>query len=73
MLTWTLGLFALVFGFSNAETHGWGATATIVALIASPLLLTAFVLIERRVKHPLHAAAHRLGPRRAAGRTPRSW
>ena len=48
-----LGLFALVFGFSNAETHGWGATATIAALIASPVLLTAFVLIERRVKHPL--------------------
>ena len=52
-LTWTLGLFALVFGFSNAETHGWGATATVVALIASPVLLTAFVLIERRVKYPL--------------------
>ncbi|HEY2651883.1 MAG TPA: MFS transporter [Solirubrobacteraceae bacterium] len=52
-LTWTLGLFALVFGFSNAETHGWGATATVVALVASPLLLTAFVLIERRVKYPL--------------------
>jgi hypothetical protein len=53
VLTWTMGLFALVFGFSNAETHGWGATATVVALLASPLLLTAFVLIERRVEHPL--------------------
>ncbi len=53
VLTWSLGLFALVFGFSNAETHGWGATATVVALIASPLLLTAFVIIERRVEHPL--------------------
>ena len=53
VLTWSLGLFALVFGFSNAETHGWGATATVAALIASPLLLTAFVIIERRVEHPL--------------------
>jgi EmrB/QacA subfamily drug resistance transporter len=53
VLTWTLGLFALVFGFSNAETHGWGATATVVALVASPVLLTAFVLIERSVEHPL--------------------
>jgi EmrB/QacA subfamily drug resistance transporter len=53
VVTWSFGLFALVFGFSNAETHGWGATATEVALIASPLLLTAFVLIERRVEHPL--------------------
>src|SRR5579864_1336334 len=48
-----LGLFALVYGFSNAETHSWGATATVVALIASPVLLTAFVLIERRAEHPL--------------------
>src|SRR5438309_5910345 len=48
-----LGLFALVYGFSNAETHSWSATATIVALVASPGLLPAFVLIERRSKHPL--------------------
>src|SRR6201987_4627306 len=53
VLTSALGLFALVYGFSNAETHSWGATATIVALIASPVLLTAFVLIERRAEHPL--------------------
>src|SRR6202023_677415 len=52
-LAWTLGLFALVFGFSNAETHGWGATVTVVALSGSPLLLSAFVLIERRGEHPL--------------------
>jgi predicted MFS family arabinose efflux permease len=53
VLTSGLGLFALVYGFSNAETDSWGATATIVALVASPVLLTAFVLIERRAKHPL--------------------
>jgi EmrB/QacA subfamily drug resistance transporter len=53
VLTSALGLFALVYGFSNAETHSWSATATIVALVASPVLLTTFVLIERRAKHPL--------------------
>ena len=53
VLTSALGLFALVYGFSNAETHSWGATATIVALVASPVLLVSFVLIERRAKHPL--------------------
>ncbi len=53
VLTSALGLFALVYGFSNAETHSWTAPATIVALVASPVLLTAFVLIERRVEHPL--------------------
>ncbi len=53
VLTSALGLFALVYGFSNAETHSWTATATIVALVVSPVLLTAFVLIERRAAHPL--------------------
>ncbi|MDQ6811993.1 MAG: MFS transporter [Actinomycetota bacterium] len=53
VLTSAAGLFALVFGFSNAETHSWTATATVVALVASPVLLAAFVLIERRAKHPL--------------------
>jgi EmrB/QacA subfamily drug resistance transporter len=48
-----LGLFALVYGFSNAETHAWSATTTVVALVASPVFLTAFMLIERRAKHPL--------------------
>src|SRR5207248_4124167 len=53
VLTSALGLFALVYGFSNAATHSWTATATIVALAASPLLLAAFVLIERRATHLL--------------------
>jgi predicted MFS family arabinose efflux permease len=43
----------LVYGFSNAETHSWMARATIAALVAGPVLLTAFVLIERRANHPL--------------------
>ena len=49
----SLGLFGLVYGFSNAETHSWTAPATIVALAASVVLLSAFVLVERRVAHPL--------------------
>ena len=52
-LTASAGLFALVFGFSNAETHGWGAPLTIAALAAGVVLLAAFVAIERRVEHPL--------------------
>ena len=38
VLTSALGLFALVYGFSNAELHGWSATATVVALAASPVV-----------------------------------
>ena len=52
-LTASAGLFALVYGFSNAETHGWGAPLTIVALAAGVALLAAFIAIERRVEHPL--------------------
>ena len=47
------GLFALVYGVSNAETHGWGATLTIACLVASVALIAAFVAIESRVTHPL--------------------
>ena len=53
VLTATAGLFAVVYGFSNAETHSWSAPVTIAALIASVVLLTAFVMIERRQAHPL--------------------
>jgi EmrB/QacA subfamily drug resistance transporter len=47
------GLFALVYGFSSAETSSWSSTTTIVALAASVVLLSAFVGAERRVEHPL--------------------
>jgi EmrB/QacA subfamily drug resistance transporter len=46
------GLVALVLGFSQAATSGWGSAVTIVALVLAPLLLVAFVLLERRAAHP---------------------
>ena len=57
------GLFALVYGFSNAETHSWTAPLTIVALAASVVLLVAFVLDRAPRAASAAAAAHRLGPR----------
>jgi len=53
VLVASAGLFGLVYGFSNAETHSWSAPITIVALAASAVLLGAFVAIERRAQHPL--------------------
>lgn len=47
------GLAALVYGFSEAAVHGWGAALTIGLLVASVVLLTAFALVERRLTHPL--------------------
>ena len=52
-LTATSGLFALVYGFSNAETHGWGAQLTLAALAGSAVLLGAFAVLQARGKHPL--------------------
>lgn len=46
-------LFLLVYGFSNAETEGWDSPSTWGMLVASGVLLLAFVLWQRRASHPL--------------------
>jgi len=52
-ITVTAGMLSLVYGLSNASSHGWGSTATIVSLAASVVLLTAFAVIEQRSTEPL--------------------
>ncbi|MEV4420685.1 MFS transporter [Patulibacter sp. NPDC049589] len=47
------GLFALVFGFSEAQRDSWEAASTIVSLVAAVVLLASFVLTQRRVDNPL--------------------
>jgi EmrB/QacA subfamily drug resistance transporter len=47
------GLVAVVYGLSEAETAGWGAPTTLALLAVGVLLLAVFVLVERRVEHPL--------------------
>jgi EmrB/QacA subfamily drug resistance transporter len=47
------GLFGIVYGFSRAESDGWGDTGTIISLVAGFVLLAVFVFAETRVKHPL--------------------
>ena len=46
-------LFSLVYGFSNAETDGWGSPLTWGFLAAAVVLLITFVLWQRRAAHPL--------------------
>jgi EmrB/QacA subfamily drug resistance transporter len=48
-----LGLVSLVYGFTRAESDGWGDSVTIGLFIASVVLLAAFVLVESRSKAPL--------------------
>jgi len=47
------GLFGLVFGFSHAESAGWGSGVTITSLVLGALLLVAFARAETRVAVPL--------------------
>ncbi len=47
------GLFGIVYGFSNAESHAWSAPATWGWLAAGATLLTAFAWWQTRAAHPL--------------------
>jgi EmrB/QacA subfamily drug resistance transporter len=49
----SLGLFLIVFGFSQAEPRGWTDWETLGSLIAGVIILAAFVMIESRAAHPL--------------------
>ncbi|MFK0023500.1 MFS transporter [Streptomyces sp. NPDC090798] len=47
------GLFCVVYGFSNAETHGWSSPATWGLLGAGTVLLAAFAGWQTRAANPL--------------------
>ncbi|MDT0346715.1 MFS transporter [Streptomyces litchfieldiae] len=47
------GLFGLVYGFANAESHDWDHPATWGFLVAGVVLLTAFTWWQTRAAHPL--------------------
>ncbi|WP_128375208.1 MFS transporter [Streptomyces cavernae] len=49
----TLGLVALVYGFTRAESDGWGDSMTIGLFVGSAVLLAAFVFTESKVRFPL--------------------
>jgi EmrB/QacA subfamily drug resistance transporter len=52
-ITVTAGLVALVYGIVKAESAGWTSTTTLGFGGLALVLLTAFVLIERRSAEPL--------------------
>jgi predicted MFS family arabinose efflux permease len=53
VLVATSGLFALVYGFANAEMDSWSAPLTVVLLTFGTVAVGAFIAIERRVQAPL--------------------
>jgi len=53
IITVSAGLFALVYGFSNAETYAWSDPMSWGFLAAGAALLAVFVLLQTRVAQPL--------------------
>ena len=52
-ITASAGLFALVYGFANAERDSWSSASVWGFLVAGVVLLVAFVVLQQRVEHPL--------------------
>jgi EmrB/QacA subfamily drug resistance transporter len=52
-ITSTVGMAALVYGFVEAATDGWGGAQTLTAFVVGVFLLTAFVTIELRAPSPI--------------------
>lgn len=51
--TFTAALVALVYGLIRAGEDGWTTPAVIGCFVATVVLLAAFVVVERRVAHPM--------------------
>ncbi|MFD0328400.1 MFS transporter [Streptacidiphilus monticola] len=52
-ITLTGGMLLLVYAVVSAPTKGWTSGATLGAFALAIVLLAAFVLIEKRISHPL--------------------
>lgn len=53
VITATIGLFALVYGFSRAATHGWGNSFTLSLFGIALVFLLTFVAIEMKATNPM--------------------
>jgi EmrB/QacA subfamily drug resistance transporter len=63
----TLGLLGLIYGISDAATHGWGSARTLGPMICGLSLLVAFVVWEDRSADPLLPLGLLRSRARAAG------
>src|ERR671922_1861057 len=53
LITFSLGLFALIFGLLRGNAEGWGSALIVGSLLAAAVLLVAFVLFEWRQEHAM--------------------
>jgi EmrB/QacA subfamily drug resistance transporter len=47
------GLFGIVFGLVQSQSHGWGNTSVVIALAAGVVLVLAFIRYELRAAEPM--------------------
>jgi EmrB/QacA subfamily drug resistance transporter len=52
-VTFSGALFALIYGLIESNTHGWGSGLVIGSLVASSVLLAAFVVVELAQRAPM--------------------
>jgi EmrB/QacA subfamily drug resistance transporter len=52
-VTISAGLFCVVYGFANAETHPWHSADVWVFLVVAAVLIAIFAWLQSRVEHPL--------------------
>jgi EmrB/QacA subfamily drug resistance transporter len=53
LLTFSGGLFLLIFGLIRGNPEGWGSVPILASFIGAGMLLAAFVAIEARSSHPM--------------------
>jgi EmrB/QacA subfamily drug resistance transporter len=53
LLTFSIGLFLLIFGLIRGNPEGWGSTTIVASLGGAVLFLLAFLAIEARSAHPM--------------------
>ena len=53
LITFSLGLFLLVFALVRGNAEGWGSAIIVGPLIGAAALLVAFVVVERRQARPM--------------------
>ena len=53
LVTFSGGLFLLIFALVRGNAEGWGSTLIVSFLIGAVVLLVAFVAVEARIEHPM--------------------
>jgi EmrB/QacA subfamily drug resistance transporter len=53
LVTFSVGLFLLIFALVRGNPEGWGSTLIVSFLVGAVVLLVLFVVVEARSRHPM--------------------